>query len=296
MSLLLLLAFSVRADAAEGEAASYDRLRGVEYVKRGDEPLLAEVYVPRGEGPFPGILVVHGGGWRGGNRFQLTHAAKALAERGYTAVAIDYRLAPKHVFPAQIDDCKSAVRWMRTNAAKYKIDPSHVGGYGYSAGGHLVALLGASDDDKNDKTEGADATKRVFSTRLQAVAAGGAPCDFNFLPAENELLAYWLGGSRAKKAEAYRLASPTTFVSADDPPMFFFHGDSDMIVPRLSSVWMSARLAAVNVKTSVYTVPNAGHYAAARDKTALEESLQFLDETLRPAASAAAKNNDASVQ
>ena len=124
-------------------------------------------------------------------------------------------------FPAQIYDCQAAVRWLRANAAKYKIDPDRIGGYGYSAGGHLVALLGALDDDDfREPGLPADAP----SARLQVVVAGGAPCDFRALPADSKRLAYWLGGTPAEKPDAYRDASPANYVTADDPPMFFFHG------------------------------------------------------------------------
>src|SRR5262249_35028498 len=129
--------------------------------------------------PFPGMLVVHGGAWRVGSRAQLAWIASALADRGYTAVAISYRLAPSATFPAQLYDCQAAVRWMRSHASEYKIDPKHIGGFGYSAGGHLVALLGALDDNEL-KEDGLPAD--APSARLQVVLAGGAPCDFRDLP------------------------------------------------------------------------------------------------------------------
>ena len=111
-----------------------------------------------------------------------------MAKHGYAACSINYRLAPKYPFPAQIDDCKSAVRWLRSHAEKYKIDPARIGGFGYSAGGHLVALLGVTD--RSDGLEGPDATADSPSTRLQCVVAGGAPCDFRALPADSSRLAY----------------------------------------------------------------------------------------------------------
>ena len=132
-----------------------------------------------------------------------------LVEHGYVACSIDYRLAPKHPFPAQIDDCKAAVRWLRCHAKEFKMDAARIGGYGYSAGGQLVALLGVTD--RNDGLEGPDATADSPSTRLQCVVAGGAPCDFRSMPADSIGLAYWLGGSRAEKPLAYQQASPLQF-------------------------------------------------------------------------------------
>ncbi len=142
------------------------------YVERDSGPLSADVYMPHdGAGPFPGMLVVHGGAWRMGSRADLAAIARALAEHGYVAVAIDYRLAPHDKFPAQINDCQAAVRWMRSHASEFKIDPDRMGGFGYSAGGHLAALLGTlGDNDLREK----GVPKGAPSARLQVVLAGGA--------------------------------------------------------------------------------------------------------------------------
>ena len=142
------------------------------------------------------MLVVHGGAWRMGTRGQLSGVAQMLAKHGFTAVAISYRLAPQYKFPAQIEDCKDAVRWMRTNAARLKIDPERIGGFGYSAGAHLVSLLGTTD--AKDGLEGSpSARRRPPSTRLQCVAAGGAPCDLRPIPDDVDGLSFFLGGSPA---------------------------------------------------------------------------------------------------
>ena len=285
----------VAAPAAEVKHA-YTHDRGVTYSSPGGQRLKAEVYAPKGAGPFPGVLVVHGGAWRLGNRFHLAFAAERLAERGYTAVSIDYRLAPKHVYPAQIEDCQAAVRWMRTHAKKYRIDAERIGGYGYSAGGHLVALLGvlgdeddagAMGDAKNDGEPSRDARAAGKaadqpSARLQAVVAGGAPVNFELLPRNTKALAYWLGGTRGEKPDVYRQASPTTHVTADDPPMFFFHGAADALVPRLSPQVMVGLLTAVKVPAKMHVIEDAGHIQAMFDAQALEASIAFLDERLQP--------------
>lgn len=245
------------------------------YVQRDSGPLLADVYVPKGEGPFPGVLVVHGGAWHLGNRAQLAGIAQIIAEHGMTAVAINYRLAPDHKFPAQIDDCKAAVRWMRTEAAKWKIDPEHVGGFGYSAGAQLVSLLGTTSPQ--DGLEGVDDAAKLPSTRLQAVAAGGTPCDFRVIPADVDGLAFWLGGSPAQVPEQYRLASPAAFVSSDDPPFFLFHGESDELVPVASPTQMRAALAAAGVSAELYVVPKLGHIACCLSQDAIGHAVGFLE-------------------
>src|SRR3954468_11590862 len=186
------LLFGLAGISAAAEP-TVDVLRNQVFVERESGPLAADVYRPHGPGPFPGILVVHGGAWRMGARADFATIAHGLAERGYTAVAIDYRLAPTYKFPAQIYDCQAAVRWMRSHASELKIDPARIGGFGYSAGGHLVALLGTLDD-KQLREPGLAAN--APSSRLQAVVAGGAPCDFRSLPGDSERIAFWLGGTR----------------------------------------------------------------------------------------------------
>jgi acetyl esterase/lipase len=280
-------AVSGRTTAAE---SSVDVSTGVTYVERDSGPLKADIYVPKGAGPFPAVLVVHGGAWRMGTREQLSGAAVILAENGYTATTIDYRLAPRDKWPAQIYDCSAAVRWMRAHAADYKIDPTRIGVYGYSAGGQLAALLGVlSDDQLREPGIAADAP----SARVEVVVAGGAPCDFRSLPAGSDQLAYWLGGTPADKPDAYRDASASNFVTADDPPMFFFHGDRDELVPLRSPQEMVERLHGVGVSAEFYTVKDAGHIPAAFDKQALVEALAFVDHVLKGAPPAKSTVDDA---
>jgi acetyl esterase/lipase len=275
----ITLALATTAAIAD-ESVKIDR--DIEYCKLGDESLRCDVCVPPGAGPFPGVLLVHGGAWVGGRKENMTRIAEKLAEHGYSSATINYRLAPRHTFPAQIEDCKTAVRWMRSEKARLKLDRDHVAGFGYSAGGQLVALLATTDKDSG--LEGADVPADAPSTRLQCVVAGGAPCDFRIFPAANRRLAYWLGGSREEKPENYALASPLKFVSADDPPAFFYHGEKDSLVPLLSPQVMVTTLAAVGVKARLHTVPGAGHVQAFFDESAVDAAISFLDEQMKPAA------------
>ena len=265
-----------------GSAVADDRFAtfpDVTYVERDGQPLRADILVPQGDGPFPAVLVVHGGAWMSGNKATMVRVATALAEHGYVACAINYRLAPKDPFPAQIEDCKAAVRFLRSNAGKYKIDSERIGGFGYSAGGHLVALLGTTDRESG--LEGSDAPADSPSTRIQAVVAGGAPCDFRAIPVNNQRLSYWLGGSRAEKPQAYELASPSRFVSKDDPPTFFFHGEADSLVPLQSPRAMQAELSTAGVPCDFFLVPKAGHIEAFRDPAATQAAIEFLDKHLK---------------
>jgi triacylglycerol lipase len=278
------LIVAVLGGSARAEEPALEVLRSRTYVTRDTGPLDADVYLPSGEGPFPGMLVVHGGAWRLGSRAQLASAAKKFAEHGYTAVAISYRLAPRSTFPAQIFDCQAAVRWMREHAAEFKIDSQKIGGFGYSAGGHLVALLGTlGDDDFKEEDVAVDAP----SARLQCVLAGGAPCDFRDMPPRNGMLAYWLAGTRAEKPDNYRNASPANFITSDDPPMYFFSGENDALVPIASPRKMVDSLQKAGLTAEMYAVKNSGHLQTLFDRVALQHALAFADKNLKSEAEAA---------
>jgi len=252
---------------------------GEVYVERESGPLAADLYVPGEDGLFPGVLVVHGGAWHMGTRAQLSGVAQMLARQGFTAVAISYRLAPDHKFPAQIEDCRAALSWMCKNAERLKLDATRIGGFGYSAGAQLVALLGTSHlPVAVEKAPDNDGVPLI--PRLQAVVGGGAPCDFRQVPLEAQWLSFWLGGSRKERSELYRIASPAAFVSADDPPMFFFHGGQDERVPLTSPQSMCQALRRVGVPAELYVVPHVGHIMAAMDHNAIEKSIQFLTHQL----------------
>jgi len=259
---------------------TYDLLSDQVYVQRESGPLKADVYVPHGDGQFPGMIVVHGGAWATGTKQQLAGIAQGLAKQGYTTAAISYRLAPQDKFPAQVYDCQAAVRWLRENAARFKLDPDRIGGYGYSAGGHLVAMLGALDDDDFREP---GLTDDVPSARLQVVVAGGAPCDFRMLPGDSERLSYWLGGTPDQKPAAYRDASPANYISADDPPMYFFHGAADDIVPIRSPQRMVEKLKQAGVTVELREIPEVGHMGAITDRDTMLEALAFVNRNLRDA-------------
>jgi acetyl esterase/lipase len=271
---LTTLAASLLAGGSPALGVEFKATYGEIYAQRDDGPLKADVYVPEGDGPFPGVLVVHGGAWRMGSRGQLSGVAQMLAQHGFTAIAISYRLAPAHKFPAQILDCKDAIRWMRSNAERLKIDPERIGGFGYSAGAHLVSLLGTTDE--KDGLEGVDNPTSVPSTRIQCVACGGAPCDLRPIPKDVDGLSFFLGGSPAQCPEQYRLASPAAFVTPDDPPMFFFHAEDDQLVPLASPENMRTALTAAGIVSDLYIVPHLGHTAAAMDRDAIDRSIAFL--------------------
>jgi len=144
------------------------------------QALYADVYVPDGErSAWPAVLVVHGGGWEGRSRDDMTRIARRLADRGFVAVNIDYRFAPEHRFPSQLHDVQLALGWMRDEAERLRIDPDRIAGLGFSSGAHLVALAGlVGSTDSPLNAEYGPAEEGFF-----AVVAGGIPSDFGFFPA-----------------------------------------------------------------------------------------------------------------
>lgn len=249
----------------QGAADAEVTHRDVVYRTVGGERLLVDIYMPKiGEGPFPAVLIAHGGGWRAGDKTQLSAYARALAGRGYVAFCINYRLAPTYRHPAQIEDCRAAFEWIKKNASKYKVDVNKIGAVGYSAGAHLVTLMATTGSD------------------LKAVAAGGTPCD---LRDWGKGLEYWLGPANAPGAAKVREeASPITHVSKDTPPIFFWHGQRDTLVPR-KPVWqMRKKLKECGVDTQVYISTNkmvSTHLGAPFDKRAQKKAWNFLDQYLK---------------
>jgi acetyl esterase/lipase len=240
---------------------------------------LADIYQPRGDGPFPTILMVHGGAWFAGNKAHVSLHARHAADAGYAVVAINYRLAPAHRFPAQLDDCRLALNWIAENADKFGFDTHRLAAYGYSAGAHLVSLLATTQNDTTKRYSDGDALA-ASDGNLKAIVAGGTPCEFSWIPARSERLTFWLGGSRKQLPDVYKSASPTSFVDAKDPPIFLFHGKLDRIVPITSVEKMKERLDSTGVDSILHVIPNADHFGAFVNREARKLAIEFLDEKL----------------
>lgn len=268
-----------RADEPPKVATEFDLV----YAKAGDTELKLDLARPAGDsGRYPGVLVIHGGAWRGGSKDQMRGALSEFAQHGYVAISPQYRFCPKETFPAQVHDVKAAVRWLKTNAEKYHVDPRHVGAVGFSAGGHLALMLGLTGAD--DGLEG-DAPGDAPDTRIQAVVNYFGPTDLaaDDLPdVSRTLVKDFLGGSPRDKPEAAAKASPLTFVSKDDPPILSFQGTRDPLVPYSQATKLIDALTKSGVSGRVELIIGAGHgwRGAELDRTK-NETFAFLEKYLK---------------
>lgn len=279
----------------------------------GHERQVLDVYVPPGaSAPRPVVVWIHGGGWQNGDKASAAGRAAALMNLGFVVVGINYRYSQQAVFPAQIHDCKAAIRHLRANAATYNINPSRIGVWGSSAGGHLVALLGTSAGVMD--AEGTVGGNLNQSSRVQAVADYFGPSDFFGVEgwhtncaadtAEEALLGACLADIQANQgnpewaeevARAH-LAGPVTHVSPDDPAFHIAHGTADNTVWPEHSENLFALLQAANVPSVLRLVPGAGHgLPASEDAVVRAFFVQRLMTSPPPPACVGDANRDRNV-
>ena len=271
-------------------------VRDVEFGKGGERALKLDIVRPKNlpKTPTPVVVFIHGGGWRRGNKTAGIVRLIPLAQRGYFGATIDYRLSDEAIFPAQIEDCKCAIRFLRAKAKEYKLDAKHIGVWGTSAGGHLVALLGTSGGAKD--LEGKGGWEKE-SSRVQAVVDCFGPTDFLKLIEDakksgrsveqlkrigaaspiNQLL----GGPFWEKEDACRRASPVTYVTKDDPPFLILHGDQDPLVPLSQSEVLNDDLKKAGVKTTLHVVKGAGHGWFRGHPEVDQMVMAFFDQNLK---------------
>jgi acetyl esterase/lipase len=257
----------------------------VVFARVGGETLRADLALPAiGEGPFPAVVCLHGGGWVGGNRKQMAGTIEVLARRGYVAVAPDYRLAPAHRWPACVEDCKAAVRWLRANAGRYRVQPERIGAVGLSAGGHLACLLGVTGPA--DGLEGTG-DNQDRPSKVQAVASFSAPMDLTAeaLWTEEVLrrnLVPLFGGPPTLKMDEYRKASPARYLPAAPPPFLLVHGSADPVVPPAQAEALAGRLRQAGGAVRVLMREGERHtWAGANLTRSIDQMLTFLDEALK---------------
>lgn len=264
------------------EGVAYQQ--NIEYGQGAGESLKLDLAWPeKSTGKRPCVVVIHGGAWRAGNRNQHTDIIFALAQRGYVAATISYRFCPKHRFPAQIEDAKCTVRFLRANADRYEIDTERFGAVGASAGAHLAMMLGVMDE--NDGLEG-DGGHADESSKVQAVVSFFGPTDLSAddIPTVTiPLLFDFIGGTKIKFPEKYRQASPITYVDSGDAPMLLLQGTKDPLVPHSQVFKMIDALTEAGVKGRAEIIIGGGHGWGGKDLIrSLNQTYDFLDEQLKP--------------
>lgn len=257
--------------------------KNIVYGKGGDTDLQLDLAMPKGAGPFPAVVCVHGGGWRGGKRQDMNKLTELLAQKGFVAITPTYRFSQQAKFPAQIEDVKAAVRWLRANADKYKVDADHIGAVGFSAGGHLVSLLGTADKSARLEGQGGHPDQ---SSRVQAVVSYFGPTDFVTKRWEKKVedffLVPFLGGSYDEAKDMYAKASPVKYISKDDPPFLFFHGDQDKLVGLHNSVDMAKELKEAGVPAEVVIMKGDAHgWGGEKLQRTVNQTIEFFEEKLK---------------
>jgi acetyl esterase/lipase len=232
----------------------------VVYGHAGGEDLQLDLFTPKDSaGPFPAVVILHGGGWSKGSHEYFRPLAGAFAARGYVAASVGYRLAPRHKFPAQIEDVKCAVRWLRANAERCQIDGERIAALGFSAGGHLALLLGVTE--AKDGLEG-ESGNLAQSSRVQAVINISGPTDLTRPEWSDFTRAVFfdlLGGSRDQIPDIYRTASPTTYIHRGGPPVLTIHGTSDPVVPYEQAQLLHSALRKAKVSSRLVPLHGKNH-------------------------------------
>lgn len=307
--LALLLAFLVTSAFAEPPAAPTRPAarrfqlpagikieRDIPYIEGGDEAQKLDLYLPEApsESPLPLIVHIHGGGWRAGSKFPCPVAGMVL--KGYAVASVEYRFSQKALFPAQIQDCQAAIRWLRAHAGHYHFDAGHVGVIGGSAGGHLSALVGTSGGEKAFAPIGGHEDQ---SDRVQAVCDIFGPADFSTVVQQaaadknvRNIFAFNTPGDPYSDLIGTRLddkakadaVSPVHYVGKDAPPFLILHGTHDALVPLAQSEELAAALKQQGIEVWLQRLPGSGHGGPAFAKPAVMQLTQnFFDKHLKGA-------------
>ncbi len=280
---------------------------GAHVVFQGDIPYgdapgranLLDLYLPEHQPPstlptkaLPLIVWIHGGGWSAGDKANCP--AVSAVSHGFAVASINYRLTQQAKFPAQVQDCKGAIRFLRAHSAEYHIDPNEIGVWGASAGGHLVALLGTSGG--STELEGTTGGNLEQSSRVQAVCDWFGPTDLSQFADEAqasglikltpgpELIMALFGGSLKEKKALVQEANPISFISKDRvaelPPFLIMHGDKDRLVPLAQSQLLNAALISAGAKVEFQVIAGAGHGSRFNTPVIAKTVLEFFEKSL----------------
>jgi acetyl esterase/lipase len=256
--------------------------KDVVYGKGAGEDLKLNIARPKGqEGRLPCIVFIHGGGWAAGNKDGHNPQIQEYARKGWVSATVGYRFAPKHRFPAQVEDVKCAVRFLRANAEQYGIEKNRIGAVGFSAGAHLSMMLGTMEKDDGLEGEGGSPEE---SSKVNCVVAWFGPTDFtirDWPAASHKIIDEFLGGPMEEREEVCRRASPITYVKPGSAPMLLIQGTKDPLVPYTQVNRMVEALAKAGVPGRADLILGAGHgWGGPELKRTSDETYAFFEQVL----------------
>jgi acetyl esterase/lipase len=242
------------------------RFRKLEFSRTPQGPLYLDLYLPtNASGRLPLIVWIHGGGWHTSPTARDDYLPGRVVGRGYALASIDYRDSKTARFPAQVQDCKAAVRWLRAHAAEYGIDPDRVGVWGISAGGHLAAFMGLSGGEKEYEGDGGNAE---FSSRVRAACDFCGPTDLfqldtpettNAAAALRQMVEDFVGGKLEERRDLVAKVNPATHADPGDPPILILHGDADPLIAFKQSELLYQALMAAGVEVTLGVAKGGSH-------------------------------------
>jgi len=258
--------------------------RDIDYSPMIGGKLQMDVARPKAAGSHPGVVLIHGGGFRRGNRSSYVPLAIRLAEQGFVAATISYRFSPKFQFPAHVQDAKAAVRFLRANARRFQMDASRICALGSSAGAHLSLFLALTGGVTALEGDGPNSGQ---SSRVTCAVSYAGPTDFTRIYAKGfdaaDVLPQFLGGDLRRSLKAHIEASPINWVSPDDSPVLMIHGTADNYVPYEQALWLGERLTQAGVEAEVATFPGGGHGLQGAQKVEADNrAIDYLRKHLKP--------------
>ena len=289
LTTLLLAAILLLPACGRAQTPALRHEADVSYGEADHQPLRLDLWRPADDRRLPAVVFIHGGGWSAGDKNDFAGLAQGLAAHGYVCFSINYRLvkAPANPWPACYDDCQRAVRWVRAHAADYNLDPDKLGVLGASAGGHLVAMLGATDTRDNS-----DADLAKFSSRPTCVVDLFGPVDFTADLTVVGQAGPWVvalvkgllqGKTKDEAPDLYKAASPIFHIDAATVPFLIFQGGKDPLVSPTQSRSLDAALRAAGRPSTLIEFPEEGHgfVQKANLETFVKQTLAFFDHWLK---------------
>lgn len=263
------------ADASPGYTVIHD----VKYTTGPNGALGADVYVPDGAGPFPGILFIHGGGWKSGDRSQMVKLITALAQKGYVGFTIDYDLSPGVRYPVAFHESLAGLNYLRAHAKQYKLDAARVAVAGRSAGGELAALVALNP---SGVVAGGKADPRFAASPVQAALILNGVLDLTAQTEKSTSVPEYLGGSCAEMMVACKDASPISHVHAGAPAIYVGHGTADESVPFHEAQEFTAALKRAGVTVKFFVAQDGPHTYWGKQRY-MADNLQAMVEFLTAA-------------